>query len=148
MSLGGPSGNVTLAVRGDLIIYNERTLTITHDLSTVPGRRAPSVVVLGAPDPSPTPTQVCGGQYVTGSGRLVMCEGTTLIVDGLVYTQDGMSIQSLASVDQIGAMYHNNRGTPNPSFTTRDATVILRFDPLALSVFGKGLALVSWQQLH
>jgi hypothetical protein len=148
MSLGGPSGNVTLAVRGDLIIYNQRTLTITHDLTTVSGRRTPSVVVLGAPEPSPTPTQVCGRQYVTGSGRLVMCEGTNLIVDGLVYTQDGMSMQAQASVDQVGAMYHNNRGTSNPSFTTRDAAVILRFDPLALSVFGQGLAVVSWQQLH
>ena len=148
MNLGGPSGNATLAVGGDLIIYNERTLTITHDLTTVRGRRTPGIVVFGTPALSPTPTLMCGGQHVTGSGRLVMCEGSTLIVDGLVYTQDGMVIQPQASVDQIGAMYNNNRNTSNPSFTTRDATVVLRFDPLALSTFERGMAVLSWQELH
>ena len=148
INLGGPSGSVTLAVGGDLIIYNERTLTITHDLTTVSGRRTPGVVVFGTPALSLTPTQVCGGQHVTGSGRLVMCEGSTLVVDGLIYTQDGMVVQPKASVDQIGAMYHNNRNTPNSSFTTKDATVVLRFDPLALNTFGKGIAVLSWQQLH
>jgi len=44
--------------------------------------------------------------------------------------------------------YHNNQGTANPSFINRDATLVLRFDPLALSVFGKGLATLSWQQLR
>lgn len=148
MNLGGPSGNVTLAVGGDLTIYNERTLTITHDLTTVPGRRTPGIVVFGAPALSPTPTLMCGGQHVTGSGRVVMCEGSTLVVDGLIYTQDGMVIQPRASVDQIGAMYHNNRNTPNPSFTTQDATIVLRFDPLALSTFERGTAVLSWQELH
>ena len=47
----------------------------------------------------------------------------------------------------MGAMYHNNRGTANPSFASQDATVVLRFDPLALSGFGRGLAILSWQQL-
>ena len=84
---------------------------------------------------------------MSGSGRLVMCDGSTLVVDGMIYTQDGMAVGPKASVDQVGAMYHNNRGTPNPGFTTRDATVVLRFDPLALAAFGKGAALLSWEQL-
>jgi hypothetical protein len=148
MNLGGPSGNVTLAIAGDLIIQNDRTLTNTHDLTTVPGRRTPGILVFGAPGPSSTPIRVCGGQNVNGSGRLVMCEGSGLVVDGLVYTQDGMVVQPRSFVDQVGAMYHNNRNTPNPGFTTRDATVVLRFDPLALNVFGNGIAITSWQQLH
>ena len=147
MDLGGPSGDVTLAVAGDLIIHNDRTLTNAHDLTTVSGRRTPGIVVLGAPTLSPTPIRVCGGQDVNGSGRLVMCEGSTLVVDGLVYTQDGMVVLPRALVDQVGAMYHNNRGTANASFTTRDATVVVRFDPLALATFGRGMTVISWQEL-
>jgi hypothetical protein len=93
---------------------------------------------------------MCGRQTgldVNGSGRLVMCAGSTLVVDGLVYTQDGMAIQPQAFVDQVGAMYHNNRGTSNPSFMIQDATLVLRFDPLALSTFGTGITTLSWQQL-
>ena len=151
MNLGGPSGDVTLAVGGDLVIQNASTLVNTHDLTTASGRRTPGIVVLGAVKPSPTPTRVCRGPTgldVNGSGRLVMCEGSTLVVDGLVYTQDGMVIRPQAFVDQVGAMYHNHRDTPNPSFTARDATVVVRFDPLALSAFGTGLAILSWQQLR
>lgn len=59
-----------------------------------------------------------------------------------------MLMEPRASVDQVGAMYHNHRGTPNPSFINNNATVVLRFDPLALSVFGSGIAIQSWQQLH
>ena len=147
MDLGGLSGDVTLAVAGDVIVHNDRALTITHDLTTVSGRRTPGIVVLGAPSPSSASTRVCGGQEVNGSGRLVMCNGSTLVVDGLVYTEDGMVVLPRAAVDQVGAMYHNNRGTSNASFTTRDATVVVRFDPLALTVFGKGMAVVSWQEL-
>ena len=77
----------------------------------------------------------------------MLCEGSTLTVDGLVYTQDGMAIEPGVRVDQVGAMYHNNRGTPNPSFMTQDATVVLRFDPLALSALGTGIAMLSWQQV-
>lgn len=151
MNLGGPSGNVTFAVAGDLVIQSNSTLMNTHDLTTAAGRRTVGIVVLGTREPSPTSTQVCGaqtGQAVNGSGRLVMCEGSTLVVDGLVYTQDGMVIRPGAFVDQVGAMYHNSRGTGNPSFTMRDATVVLRFDPPALAAFGKGATILSWQQLH
>ncbi len=148
VDVGGPSGNVALGVGGDLIIQNGRTLTNRHDLTTVSGRRTPGIVVFGAPGPFGGLTKVCGGRQLTRSGRLLMCEGSTLVVDGLVYTQDGMEIESHASVDQVGAMYHNNRNTPNPSFTTRDATIVLRFDPLALSVFRKGIAMSSWQQMR
>jgi hypothetical protein len=147
VDLGGPSGNVTLAVGGDLIILKHVTLSNRHDLTTVSGRRTPGIVVFGSPGPHGGPARACGDQSVTGSGRVVMCEGSRLVVDGLVYTQDGMALEPRASVDQVGAMYHNNRGTPNPSFTTQDATVVVRFDPLALTVFGKGIAMLSWQQL-
>ncbi len=62
-------------------------------------------------------------------------------------TVDGMSIGPGAAVDQIGAMYHSNRATRNPSFTNENATVVLRFDPLSLTAFGRGFTIVSWQQL-
>ena len=71
-----------------------------------------------------------------------------MVVDGLIYTEDGMAVESGGSVDQVGAMYHNNRGTPHPSFINDGGTIVLRFDPLALSAFGKGIAILSWQQLH
>jgi hypothetical protein len=146
VNLGGPSGNVTLVVAGDLIVFKGVTVTNRHDLSTVAGRRTPGIVVLGASDPVGWPAEPCG-EHLAGSGRLVMCPGSTLVADGLVYTEDGMATASHAAVDQIGAMYHGNRGTPNPSFVSHDATLVLRFDPLALSVFGNGVAVVSWQQL-
>jgi hypothetical protein len=74
--------------------------------------------------------------------------GSGLVVDGLVYTRDGMAIGPRASVDQVGAMYHGTANTGNPSFLMKDAQVVLRFDPLALNVFGTGMAPASWQQLH
>lgn len=148
VDLGGPSGNATLAVGGDLIMLPQATLTNRHDLTTISGRRTPGILVFGSRVPAPNATRMCGDQYVTGSGRLVMCEGSRLVVDGLVYTRDGMAIGSQASVDQVGAMYHDTRGTSNPSFTARDARIVLRFDPLALSVFGKGMTMLSWLQLH
>ncbi len=134
---------------GDLIIDKKLALADRHDLSTAAGRRMPGIIVFGAPEPDGRPTDVCEGhQHVNGSGRLVMCEESTLTVDGLIYTRDGMAIEPKGYVDQVGAMYHNNRETPNPSFTLKNATMVLRFDPLALSAFGKGIAVLSWQQLH
>ncbi len=147
LDLGGPSGNVTLAVAGDLIVAGRATVTNRHDLSTVAGRETPGIVVFGSRKTDALTRRACGAQ-VNGSGRFVVCGGSTLIVDGLVYTQDGMAVGPRAFVDQVGAMYHNNRGTPNPSFTNTDATVVLRFDPLALSIFRKGLAILSWRQLQ
>ncbi len=148
LNLGGDAGNVTLAVEGDLIVDKNRALTNRHDLSTAAGRRLPGIVVFGAPEPGAFPAKVCGGERVNGSGRLVVCEEGALAVDGLIYTQDGMAVEPGASVDQVGAMYHNNRGTSNASFTSKDAMVVLRFDPLALTAFGQGIAILSWQQLH
>ena len=145
--VAGLSGSVTLAVAGDLIIFPKLTITIRHDLSTVGGRRTPGIVVFGSPNPAEMARPVCG-QPVSDSGRLVMCPGSTLVVDGLIYTQDGMVMGPEAFVDQVGAMYHSHRGTPNPSFTNNNGTLVLRFDPLALSVFGKGIAIQSWQQLR
>ena len=149
LDLGGPNGDVTLAIAGDLILGEDVSLTNRHDLTTAAGRATPGVVVLGLPTPAGRLTTVCGGQTIRGSGRLVLCGGSLqrLITDGLLYTADGMTIGPGAAVDQIGAMYHNNRGTPNSSFTVEDATVVLRFDPLALSAFGRGLTILSWQQL-
>lgn len=90
---------------------------------------------------------VSGGN---GSGRLILCGGShqRLTVDGLIYTVDGMAIRPQATVDQIGAMYHRNAGTTNPSFSNQNSSVVLRFDPLALSAFGRGITLVSWQQIR
>ncbi len=147
-NLGGDTGNVTLAVAGDLIINKKLALTNRHDLSTAAGRRLPGIVVFRAPERTATPTEVCGGERVNGSGRLVVCQESTLTVDGLIYTQDGMAIGPKAFVDHIGAMYHDNHGTPHSSFSLMDGTVVLRFDPLALSVFGHGVAMISWQQLR
>ena len=146
-ALGSVPGNVTLAVAGDVIIDSKIAVTLRHDLTTVTGRRTPGILVLGAPHPLDRLRETCGGQRVNRSGRLVLCEGSSLTVDGLVYTQDGMAVEPGARVDQVGAMYHNNRGTPNPSFMTQDATVVLRFDPLALSALGTGIAMLSWQQV-
>jgi hypothetical protein len=149
VDLGGPSGDVTLAVGGDLIIPKQVTLVNRHDLSTVSGRRTPSVVVLGSSESGGASGKACGGggQRITGSGRLVMCPGSSLVVDGLVYTRDSMAIGPQAFVDQVGAMYHGSGGTATPSFLMQDARAVIRFDPLALAVFGRGSAIVSWQQL-
>jgi cell division septation protein DedD len=141
-------GDVTLAVGGDLVIRDNVAVTIRHDLSTVFGRRTPGIVVFGSRVPNERSVEDCQGESVNWSGRFVLCEGSVVAVDGLVYTQDGMAVHARANVDQVGAMYHNNRGTANPSFSAKDATVVLRFDPLALSVFGRGVAILSWQQLN
>lgn len=149
LDLGGSAGDVTLAVAGDVILTEDARLTDRHDLSTAVGRQTPGILVFGTSVPTARSTPVCHGQAVNGSGRLVLCGGPRqeLTVDGLIYTADGMAIGPGASVDHIGAMYHGNRGTPNPSFMSENATVVLRFDPLALSVFGTGLSILSWQQL-
>ena len=146
-ALGSVPGTVTLAVAGDVIIDSKIAVTLRHDLTTVAGRRTPGILVVGSPHPVDRARETCAGQRVNGSGRLVLCEGSALTVDGLVYTQDGMAVEPGARVDQVGAMYHNNRGTPNSSFMTQDATVVLRFDPLALSALGTGIAMLSWQQV-
>jgi hypothetical protein len=150
VNLGGDAGDVTLAVEGDLLLGEGIRLINRHDLTTPAGRGIPGILVFGKPAVEARPTTVCGGQLITGSGRLVLCGGTTqqLIVDGLLYTADGMAIGRGASIDQIGAMYHNSRGAGNPSFTADDAVVVVRFDPLALTVFRRGLLMLSWQQLQ
>jgi len=89
VSLGGTAGDVTLAVGGDLIIHRKRTLTNRHEHSTVVGRRNPGIVVFGSAG-LPMSATPCGPEVVNGSGRLIVCAGGTLVVDGLVYTQDGM----------------------------------------------------------
>lgn len=59
-----------------------------------------------------------------------------------------MAVVPGAGVDHVGAVYHSTRGTGNPSFTTDNATVVIRFDPLALTVFKQGLTILSWQQVR
>lgn len=149
VNLGGNTGNVTLAVRGDLVVDNNITVTNRHDLSTVAGRRTPGFLVFGLLAPTLGSSNVCMEERANGSGRLIMCGGNSqlLILDGLLYTADGMFIGSQGPLDQVGAMYHENRGTSNPSYTNQNSTVVVRFDPLALSIFNSGIALVSWQQL-
>jgi hypothetical protein len=78
----------------------------------------------------------------------VVCEESALTVDGLIYTRDGMAVGPKAFVDPIGAMYHDTRGSSTASFTSNDATIVLRFDPLALTAFGRGIAVLSWQELR
>jgi len=150
VTLGGESGDVTLAVRGDLIIDGNISVTNRHDLSTVAGRRLPGVMVFGLATPTPGSTNACGGNQVNGSGRFILCGGSSqrLTVDGLLYSVDGMVIGPQAMVDQIGAMHHSNRGTANRSFTNQNGTLVIRFDPMALSAVGRGLTVVSWQQLR
>lgn len=149
VTLSGPGGDLTLAVAGDLILDTNVSVTIRHDLSTVTGRRTPGLEVFGVAVPARRATNVCSGEQANGSGRIILCGGNNqrLTVDGLVYTADGMSVGSQATVDVIGAMYHANRGTGNPSYTNQNATVVVRFDPLALSTFGQGITRTSWQQL-
>ena len=141
-------GDITLAVAGDLIVDNKAAVTIRHDLSTPSGRRTPGIVVFGSGAPSTYSAIACDGEHANGSGRFVLCEGSTLTVDGLVYTHDGMALHSGAFVDQVGAMYHGNGGTANPSFSAQNATVVLRFDPLALAAFDSGVSILSWQQVR
>ncbi len=148
INLGGIAGDVTLAVRGDLVLDPNVHLKVLHDLSTPSGRQTPGILVFGLAVPDSRLSDVCSGEQANGSGQLIMCGGSSqlLIVDGLIYTVDGMSIGPGATVDQIGAMYHGNRATGNPSFTNQAATVVLRFDPLSLAAFGRGITIVSWQQ--
>jgi hypothetical protein len=149
LDLGGSAGDVTLAVAGDLILTEDVQLTNRHDLTTAAGRQTPGILVFGFAVPTARATIICHGQAVNGSGRLVLCGGPrqALIGDGLIYTADGMAIERGASLEQIGAMYHANRGTPNPGMIIENATVVVRFDPLALTAFRKGLSILSWQQL-
>ncbi len=60
VSLGGASGNVTLAVGGDLTIDPKLTVANMHDLSTVARRRTPAIVVLGTPNPTDLSTKKWG----------------------------------------------------------------------------------------
>ena len=150
VDLGGNSGNVTLGVRGDLTVLNQVRLTNRHNLAEVTGRETPGILIFGSDAPALRMANACGGQRSNGSGRLILCGGNhqRLTADGLIYTADGMALGPQATVDLIGAMYHNNRGTTNASFSNQNATVVVRFDPLALSAFGRGIALVSWQQVR
>lgn len=149
LDLGGTAGDVTLAVAGDLILAEDVQLTNRHDTTTSAGRQTPGILVFGFAVPTARSTIICHGQAVNGSGRLVLCGGPrqALTGDGLIYTADGMAIERGASLEQVGAMYHGNRGTPNPGVIIENATVVVRFDPLALTVFRKGLSILSWQQL-
>ncbi|MGH2376125.1 MAG: hypothetical protein ACRDIC_22000 [bacterium] len=150
VNLGGDGGNVTLGVRGDLLVLNQVRLTNRHDLSEVTGRQTPGILIFGSDAPALRMVNACGGQRANGSGRLILCGGNRqrLTADGLIYTADGMAVGPQATVDLIGAMYHDNRGTTNASFSNQNATMVVRFDPLALGAFGRGIALVSWQQIR
>ncbi len=149
VNLGGDNGSVTLGVRGDLALETGVSLTNRHNLTTVDGRQTPGILVFGLEIPARRLSNVCAGERANGSGRFILCGGNNqrLTIDGLLYTADGMAVGAQATVDQIGAMYHNNRSTSNPSLSNNNATVVVRFDPLSLRGVGSGIAILSWQQL-
>jgi len=160
VNLGGDTGNVTLAVRGDLVllsnnivVVNRHDITNTDQAAATAARRLPGILVFGLVTPLPRPTNVCRGEQADGSGRLIVCGGSNqlLIADGMLYTQEGLFVGSSGTVDLIGALYNDNRSgisPSSPSFTNQNATIVVRFDPLSLSFFRSGLAIVSWQQLR
>ena len=168
VSLGGYTGDVSLVVRGDLILDTNVSLTNRHDIfNTDPAvaaaaRQRPGILVFGLASPLlGNQPNVCMGERPNGSGRLIMCGGSNqmFIGDGLLLTADGMFIGSQASIDLVGGMYNDNRGfidalgrwqpSGNPSYSNNNSTVIVRFDPLAFGVFpGSGIYIVSWQQLR
>jgi len=150
VNLGGNTGDVTLAVGGDLVMNGNIVVTNRHDLTTAAGRQTPGILVFGMPAPRRGSSNVCRGETSNGSGRLILCGGSgqILIADGMLFTADGMFIGAQGSLDLIGAMYHEHRDPSNPSYTNQNSTVVVRFDPLALSIFQSGIAIVSWQQLR
>ncbi|MDR7518762.1 MAG: hypothetical protein QN131_12090 [Armatimonadota bacterium] len=156
VNLGGSAGNVTLVVRGDLVLNTGVSVSNRHDLSTLSGRQTPGILVFGKAVPDQRASNVCAGEQANGSGRLILCGGNTqrLITDGLMFTMDGMAVGAQGTVDQIGAMYHckrticANQSSPEAgSYTNQNATVVVRFDPLSLRAIGRGIAITSWYQL-
>ena len=142
----------TLAVEGNLVMDQNASLTILHDIfgtnfGTVPadpGRAAAArkkVALAAFPRGSST-------------GRFVMRGGSQskFTADGLVYTSDGMEVGPQALVDLIGAMYHNTARHTRPSFLNNNGTTVIRYDPLAasrlVSASGIGVTILSWQQLR
>ncbi len=149
VNLGGYTGNVTLAISGDLVIKGNIEIRNQHDLATVEGRRTPGILVFGLTSPRTGESNICKGETSNGSGRLIMCGGDQqmLIADGFMFTRDGMFVGAQGKVDLIGGMYHDNRGTSNPSYENGNSQVVVRFDPLSMSWFDTGVTIVSWQQL-
>ena len=158
VDLGGTTGDVTLGVRGDLVLETNFSLTNRHDIyntdpfAAAAARRRAGILVFGLAAPlEGRQPNVCMGERPNGSGRLIMCGGSGqgLTADGLLFTADGVFIGSQASIDLVGGMYNDNRGTSNPSYSNENSTVVVRFDPLAFGVFpGGGLYIISWQQLR
>ncbi|MGQ0549619.1 MAG: hypothetical protein ACT4PY_08140, partial [Armatimonadota bacterium] len=72
VNLGGDTGTVTLAVRGDLILSCSASLIIRHDLTTIAGRQTPGILVFGRETIAANSTNTCG-QATNGSGRLIVC---------------------------------------------------------------------------
>jgi len=135
----------TLAVEGDLVLEQNASLTMQHDILN------PDPVIAAA-----AREKVALAVFPRGSspGRFTM-EGGSLsrfTADGLVYTADGMEVGAQANVDLIGAMYHNSASNTRPSFLNSNGTVVIRYDPLAGtrlgSASGIGVQVLSWQQLR
>lgn len=154
LSLGGqltiPDG--TLVVEGDLVMDQNASLTIRHDIlgdnfGTAPRDEARAEAAR---------KRVAVAVFPRGSstGRFVMRGGSQskFTADGLVYTSDGMEVGPQAMVDLIGVMYHNTANRTRPSFLNNNGTTVIRYDPLAASllVFGTGIGvtILSWQQLR
>lgn len=82
-----------------------------------------------------------------GSGRSIR-NAEEAALGQVAYLNRTITTRVRACDVPVGAMPRNNSGTAKPSFTNTDATVVLRFDPLALSILRKGLVILSWRQLQ
>ncbi|MGH2452314.1 MAG: hypothetical protein ACRDF5_00905, partial [bacterium] len=137
----------TLAIEGNLTMDNNSTLTIQHDIynaNPVIADAARQMIALA----------LFPGAGPNSWGRLIMQGGSQqkLVVDGLLYTSDGIDIGPQAMVDLIGAMYHNTTNNTRPSFESTNATTVIRYDSLAGSRLASAPAIavtiLSWQQLR
>lgn len=135
----------TLAVEGNLTLATNRTLNILHDILN------PDPDVAAAARQKVAVAVFPGG---ASTGRFIMqADGSRLEADGLVYTSDGMEVNPNAFVDLVGAMYHGSADGSIPSFRNKNATVVIRFSPLATTPLRAnsgaiGVKILSWQQMR
>ncbi|MDQ7848999.1 MAG: hypothetical protein QN152_05560 [Armatimonadota bacterium] len=142
----------TLAIEGNLVLDQNASLAIPHDIFGTNFGTAPADEARAAA----AREKVALALFRRGSstGRFVMLGGSQskFTADGLVYTSDGMEVGPQAMVDLIGVMYHNTANHTRPSFLNNNGTTVIRYDPLAASRLssgaGIGVTVLSWQQLR
>lgn len=136
----------TLAVEGNLTLATNKSLTIRHGVESCP--------VVG---PCAAREKVALAVFPGGglTGRFIMQGGPQqrFTADGLVYTSDGMVVDPQAMVDLVGAMYHGSANNSVPSYLSKNATTVIRFDPLATTPLlansgAIGVTILSWQQMR